>query len=121
MPSINTLHGELDTSELGRTLIHEHIGIKSPGISENWPELWDEAGCVASAEEKLNALQQRGVGTVVDLSTADLGRDMGYLQKVAGVTSLNVVVCTGIYWLRSMYWRGRPGRGVDAGLRQGHH
>ncbi len=108
MPSINTLHGELDTSELGRTLIHEHIGIRSPGISENWPELWDEAGCVASAEEKLNALQQRGVGTVVDLSTADLGRDMGYLQKVAQVTSINVVVCTGIYWLRSMYWRGRP-------------
>ena len=108
MPSINTLHGEVDTSELGRTLIHEHIGIRSPGISENWPELWDEAGCVASADEKLNALQQRGVSTVVDLSTADLGRDMGFLQKVSQVTSINVVLCTGIYWLRSMYWRGRP-------------
>ena len=108
MATINTLRGALDTGELGRTLIHEHIGIRSPGIAENWPELWDEAACVQTAEEKLTALAQRGVGTVVDLSTADLGRDIGYLQKVAEVTSINVVLCTGIYWLRSMYWRGRP-------------
>ena len=108
MATINTLRGALDTSELGRTLIHEHIGIRSPGIAENWPELWDETACVQTAEEKLTALAQRGVGTVVDLSTADLGRDIGYLQKVAAVTDINVILCTGIYWLRSMYWRGRP-------------
>ena len=46
MATINTLRGALDTSELGRTLIHEHIGIRSPGIAENWPELWDETACV---------------------------------------------------------------------------
>lgn len=108
MAVINTLRGPLDTGELGRTLIHEHIGIRSPGIAENWPELWDETACVQTAEEKLTALAQRGVGTVVDLSTADLGRDMGYLQKVADVTSINIILCTGIYWIRSMYWRGRP-------------
>ena len=108
MPTIETLRGALDTAELGRTLIHEHIAIRTPGIAENWPDLWDEAACVAGAQDKLGQLWERGVRTVVDLSTADLGRDMDYLQKVAAVTDINVVLCTGIYWIRSNFWRNRP-------------
>ena len=45
MATIETLRGALDTAELGRTLIHEHIAIRTPGIAENWPDLWDEAAC----------------------------------------------------------------------------
>jgi len=107
MPSINTLRGAIDTTELGRTLMHEHVSIRTPGIGENWPELWDEDGCTEAAHQKFTSLEARGVGTIVDLTTADMGRDMHYLQRVATETSLNIVLASGIYWIVPRYWWGR--------------
>lgn len=107
MVTVNTLRGPVDVERLGRTLMHEHVAIRTPGIGENWPELWDEDGCTAAAHEKLNALSQRGIGTIVDLTTADMGRDMHYLQRVAQGTSINVIVATGVYWIVPRYWWNR--------------
>jgi phosphotriesterase-related protein len=107
MPSITTLRGPVDTQELGRTLMHEHVAIRTPGIGENWPELWDEDYWTAQADQKLNALTARGIGTIVDLTTADMGRDMHYLKRVAAVTTINVVLATGVYWIVPRYWWNR--------------
>ena len=107
MPTINTLHGPVDTQALGRTLMHEHVAIRTPGIGENWPELWDEDHEVEVADQKLNALKAKGIGTIVDLTTADMGRDLHYLQRVAERTSLNVVLATGVYWIVPRYWWNR--------------
>jgi phosphotriesterase-related protein len=107
MPAINTLKGPVDTSQLGRTLIHEHVTIRTPGIGENWPELWDEDGCTVAAHEKFTALVNRGISTICDLTTADMGRDMHYLQRVAGQSNLNIVLASGVYWMVPRYWWGR--------------
>jgi phosphotriesterase-related protein len=107
MPAINTLHGPVDTAALGRTLMHEHVSIRTPGIGENWPELWDEDGCTVSAKQRLTVLQSKGIGTIVDLTTADMGRDMHYLNRVASETSLNIVLATGVYWIVPRYWWNR--------------
>ena len=107
MPTINTLRGPVDTADLGRTLMHEHVAIRTPGIGENWPERWDEDSCTATAHQKFTALEARGIGTITDLTTADMGRDIHYLQRVAEGTGLNIVLASGIYWVVPMYWRGR--------------
>jgi phosphotriesterase-related protein len=107
MPIINTLRGPLDTGDLGRTLMHEHVAIRTPGIGENWPELWDEDYWTGVAEQKLNSLSSRGIGTIVDLTTADMGRDLHYLRRVAALTTINVVLATGIYWIVPRYWWNR--------------
>ena len=83
MPSINTLRGPLDTQQLGRTLMHEHVAIRTPGIGENWPELWDEDYWTDAADQKLNGLSSRGIGTIVDLINhktiaTDYNRKMAY-------------------------------------------
>ncbi len=75
MLTINTLRGPLDTRELGRTLMQEHVAIRTPGIGESWTELWDEDHWTEVAEKRLNALSSRGIGTIIDLTTADMGRD----------------------------------------------
>lgn len=114
MPSINTLRGPIDTQELGRTLMHEHVAIRTPGIGENWKDLWDEDYWTDAADQKLNALTSRGIGTIVDLTTADMGRDMHYLQRVAERTTINVVLATGVYWIVPRYWWNRD---IDSLLR----
>ena len=40
MPSIQTIKGAVDTSGLGRTLMHEHIFVLSTEIMQNYPEPW---------------------------------------------------------------------------------
>ena len=107
MPQINTLRGPIDTASLGRTLMHEHVAIRTPGIGENWAELWDEDYWTDAADTKLNALSAAGIGTIVDLTTADMGRDMHYLQRVAARTTINVVLASGVYWIVPRYWWGR--------------
>ena len=114
MSTINTLRGPVDTAQLGRTLMHEHVAIRTPGIAENWPELWDEDGCTVTAQQKLAALESRGIGTIVDLTTADMGRDMHYLQRVAAETSLNIVLATGVYWIVPRYWWNRSSDALAA-------
>ena len=45
----------------------------------------------------MNDLVDAGVGTIVDLTVAGLGRDVALVQRVAEQTALNIVVATGYY------------------------
>ena len=77
--TVETALGPVPTAELGPTLMHEHIVTRSPGVQENWPHLWDRAGVVDMAERKMADLHTRGIRTIVDLTTVDLGRDIGLI------------------------------------------
>ena len=35
MTGVNTVHGMVEASALGRTLVHEHVNIRTPGIPAN--------------------------------------------------------------------------------------
>ena len=61
--------------------MHEHIVTRSPGVQENWPHLWDRAGILAIAERKMADLHARGIRAIVDLTTVDLGRDIGLIVR----------------------------------------
>ncbi len=97
MAQVNTVRGPVDGSQLGRTLMHEHIFVLSPEI-EKTAEEWDEAAEQARAVTKLRELKSRGIDTLVDLTVVGLGR---YIPRVAAIAEqvpeINVVVATGVY------------------------
>jgi phosphotriesterase-related protein len=97
MPQVETLRGPIDTSQLGFTLMHEHVFVLSEGVKRTFPSTWNEEAEIASAREKLRDLHGAGVGTIVDLTVMGLGRDIPRLQRVAGDLALHVVVATGLY------------------------
>ena len=99
MPTVETIGGPIDVGSLGTTLMHEHIFVLSPEIQSAYPgaEGWDEEREVAKAREKLRALKERGVDTIVDLTVVGTGRDVKLVQRAVEGTGLNVVVATGIY------------------------
>ena len=111
MATVETARGPVDTRELGPTLMHEHIVTRSHGVQENWPHLWDRPGIVALAEKKLADLHGRGIRTIVDLTTVDLGRDISLIAEVAARTRLHVIVATGVWWMPQRYFSAH---GVDA-------
>jgi len=94
--------------------MHEHIVTRSPGVHENWPHLFDRPGILASAERKMADLYARGIGTIVDLTTVDLGRDIELIVDVARRARVRVVDAPALF-LRP---RGRRGR---RSLRTRHH
>ena len=97
MPQVETLRGPVDTTDLGSTLMHEHIFILGQGVPENFPSVWDEEKETAYAREKLAELAGAGVSTIVDLTVMGLGRDIPRLRKVVGEIPVNIIVATGVY------------------------
>jgi phosphotriesterase-related protein len=108
--TVETARGPVATAELGPTLMHEHVVTRSPGVQENWPHLWDRDAIVAIAERKLADLSTRGIRTIVDLTTVDLGRDIDLIAAVARRSRVHVIVATGVWWMPQRYFSAH---GVD--------
>src|SRR3954463_12067785 len=98
VPQLNTAGGSIDTADLGVTLMHEHVFVLSPEITDNYPDVWgDEAKREADAIARLNELKSRGVDSIVDLTVIGLGRYIPRIARIAAATDVNIVVATGIY------------------------
>jgi len=99
MAVVETVRGPVDSSELGRTYMHEHIFVLTPDVQQNYPDEWgDEDDRVADAVIKLSALAASGVRTIVDPTVIGLGRYIPRIQRVADlVPDLHIVVATGCY------------------------
>jgi phosphotriesterase-related protein len=104
MATVETVQGPVDTAQLGRTYMHEHIFVLTPDVQQNYPEAWgDEDARVADAVVKLRALAASGVRTIVDPTVVGLGRYIPRIQRVVvQVPDLNVVVATGCYTYRDV-------------------
>jgi phosphotriesterase-related protein len=111
MATVETALGPIDTAQLGPTLMHEHVVTRSPGVHENWPHLFDRNAILAIAERKMADLHARGIRTIVDLTTVDLGRDIGLIVDVARRSRVRVIVATGVWWMPQRYFSAH---GVDA-------
>ena len=97
MGTVNTVRGPVDAGQLGTTLMHEHVFVRSPEVATNWPTGWDRDTQVARAVERLQELKAAGIDTIVDLTVVGLGRDIETVQEVAAQVELNIVVATGLY------------------------
>ncbi|MCW2776930.1 MAG: putative phosphotriesterase [Frankiales bacterium] len=99
MATVQTVRGPVDSADLGRTYMHEHVFVMDPEITQNHPEEWgSEDDRVADAVGKLQALADQGVRTIVDPTVIGLGRYVPRIVRIAEqVTDLNIVVATGCY------------------------
>ena len=99
MSTVETVRGPVDTADLGRTYVHEHIFVLSADVQQNYPDEWGhESGRVDDAVAKLSALAASGVRTIVDPTVIGLGRYIPRIQAVAErVRDLHIVVATGCY------------------------
>ncbi|MEI8237974.1 MAG: phosphotriesterase-related protein [Actinomycetota bacterium] len=97
MAAIETVRGTIDSSDLGRVLMHEHVFVLSPEVMDNYDTGWDEETRVADAIARLTALKENGISTIVDLTVLGLGRFMPRIQRVAAAVDINIVVATGLY------------------------
>ncbi len=128
MATVETVRGPIDTSEMGTTLMHEHVFVLTTEVQANLPEPWDPDRQIADAVAKLRRLVDIGVRTIVDPTVIGLGRDIATVQQINEQVDINIVVATGIYTYDSaavllplpVHARGRA-RPDDRPLRARHH
>ncbi|HEY1569904.1 MAG TPA: phosphotriesterase-related protein [Pseudonocardiaceae bacterium] len=96
---VQTVLGPVAVSDLGPTLMHEHVFVLTTDVQRNYPDEWgDEDARVADAVAKLRELTGIGVRTIVDPTVIGLGRYIPRIRTIAEqVPELNIVVATGVY------------------------
>ncbi|MFT3853286.1 MAG: hypothetical protein QM733_11180 [Ilumatobacteraceae bacterium] len=116
MATIDTVRGPIDTGDLGRVLMHEHVFVLSTEIMENYETGWDEEARVADAVARLRELKDAGISTIVDLTVVGLGRYIPRIQRVNAEVDINIIAATGLYTYNDVphyyHFRG-PGRMFD--------
>jgi phosphotriesterase-related protein len=98
MTDIQTATGAVSSDALGVTLAHEHTFISSPGLRTAYPWLLDTDQQAEHVVAELLEAKAAGVGTIVEVSTPDLGRAPELMQRAAAESGVHIVVATGI-WL----------------------
>lgn len=95
---INTATGPIEPSQLGRTLMHEHLVIGFPGWESDTkapaPVFRD---MVARCVDRVQELQAAGFTTLVDPCPNDVGRNAELIGEVASRTGFNIIFATGLY------------------------
>lgn len=99
MTHVESVRGAVDTAELGRTLMHEHVFVLSTEILQNYGgDWWDEQERITDAVAKLKAVVARGITTIVDPTVIGLGRYLPRVQLInEQVPELNIIAATGLY------------------------
>ena len=109
MATVNSVLGPLDTSDLGFTLSHEHILLSSAGIRHVYPEFIDRQRTIEEAVSHLSEARREGVGTLIDVTTLDLGRDVELVAEVSRRSGVNIICATGIWRdIPRAFWEADP-------------
>ena len=95
---VNTVLGPVPVSELGMTLMHEHIVNIEWNIARAFPEYYNKESVVEMFCQEAQWLQSHGVRTIVDATPITLGRDVSLMRECAERSGMNIIGCTGIYW-----------------------
>jgi phosphotriesterase-related protein len=102
MTTVQTIRGPVDTSALGRVLIHEHVFLMDMEYTFNYRPDFFQDETITQAAAKLNALKAAGIDTIIDLTVLGLGRHMPSLARVAQLTDVNMIVSTGAYTFKDV-------------------
>lgn len=115
--TVNTVLGTRKISELGKTLIHEHLVIGWPGWDADSAFPFDRKEAMKLCVDTLEKLKALGVRTFVDPCPNDLGRDVEFMAEAAQKTGMNIVCATGLYKedLGGSHFRFRAAFGDIAG------
>lgn len=97
MAFIQTVRGRIHPSELGLTLIHEHVMCDFVGAEQTGPHRWDRAAVVARMLPYLQEIVAQGVSGFGDCSPRYIGRDPLLLRRLSELSGLHIITNTGFY------------------------
>ena len=96
---VETVLGPIPGERMGFTAPHEHVLASSTQFLDLWPEyVGGRAHFIDTAVERMKAAKAAGIDTIVDCTTADLGRDVRMLRDVSRRSGVQIIATTG-HWI----------------------
>jgi len=92
-----TVKGKIPVTEMGVSLIHEHILVDFIGADSTGYHRWEKQEVVDRALPFLMEAKQKGVHTIFECTPAYLGRDPLLLKELSEKTGIHIVTNTGYY------------------------
>jgi phosphotriesterase-related protein len=92
-PHVMTVLGPIDPDDLGICLTHEHLGWKPTELDLHAPDY--RLDHVERVAEELESFALRGGRSIVDATTADVGRNAAALHELARRVPLHIIASTG--------------------------
>lgn len=115
MSMVQLVNGQIDSSKLGRTLMHEHFCFGYVGFEgDRTLGGFKEDEYTEICKKMVADARAYGVETIVDATTNECGRNVRFIKKMADLTGINVVCSTGYYFQAESsfkYWEFRQGFG----------
>lgn len=94
---IITVNGAIRPSQMGKTLIHEHILVDFVGADKINFDRWNREEVVKVVLPYLLEVKKHGIKTILDCTPAFLGRDVLLLRLLAQKSGLQILTNTGYY------------------------
>ena len=95
---VQTVTGPIDSADLGKTLIHEHVLIGFPGwFMDARQPAFQRREAIERVVDVFQQLHAYGVKTIIDPCPMDLGRDVEMNAEVSQKTGINLISATGAY------------------------
>lgn len=111
MAQVNTVTGAIAPSDLGVTLMHEHVTLRMGGAEADTLNPGpSRAHILARSLDWLAELKARGISTIVDPAPGDIGRDLALSAEVSARSGVQIVAATGLFneaFGGSAYWNGK--------------
>lgn len=105
---IQSVLGPVDSSDLGPTLIHEHVCSADWSMRMNFGDrFFDRETFLRMARRCFAPLMEKGVSTIVDGTPYNLGRDLSLLRDVAQDTGLTIIASAGFYYQEEPWLQAR--------------
>ncbi|MCF2502566.1 phosphotriesterase [Dyadobacter sp. CY107] len=96
-PFTNSVKGRINASDLGVTLIHEHVLVDFIGADKITLDRWKHEEVIKKVLPYLLEIKERGIQSLVECTPAYIGRDVLLLQKLSEKSGLNMLTNTGYY------------------------
>ncbi len=94
--SVMTTAGSISNTQMGRTLVHEHI-LSIFGTDAQEPAEYNKDKAIREVVPYLSYIKSLGVDTIVDCSAAYLGRNVRLLKQIAEQANIQIITNTGLY------------------------
>jgi phosphotriesterase-related protein len=111
MANAITVTGEIAPSALGRTLVHEHLHLASPGWeADTLGSMPSDRDVVERGVDMVEKLKDRGVDSFIDPLPGNMGRRIDLVAEIAARTRFNIIAATGLFaeaYAGTAYWKSK--------------
>lgn len=94
---VMTVTGEIDSEDMGTTLIHEHVLVDWIGADSTGYHRWNREAVVERVLPFINEADEQGIQTILECTPVYLGRDPVLLQQLSERSGVQILTNTGYY------------------------